>query len=108
MWSRPCAFAGECPFDRDPSECAGAQTNDSASQCPDSVSPHPIRRGRITWHLNQGALPQMISEMYDVTPEVIKKHYDERSHSEKQQLTSMWMEMMKEHMLDNLRDSMSD
>lgn len=101
-WSRPCAITGECPFDRDVDECEATQANDQANQCPDSVSPHPIRRGRITWHLNQGALPHMIAEMYDVSPAIIKKHYDERSHSEKQQLASMWQEMLKDFMLDEM------
>ncbi|WP_224333511.1 tyrosine-type recombinase/integrase [Haloprofundus halobius] len=105
MWSRPCAITGECPFDRDVSECEAAQTNDRASKCPDSVSPHPIRRGRLTWQLNEGSFPQMISEMYDVSPEVLKKHYDERSHAEKRRLASMWQDMLKDFVLDEVRDS---
>lgn len=101
MWSRPCEITGECPYDRDIEQCDAAQDNGRASGCPASVSPHPIRRGRITWHLNQGALPPMIAEMYDVTPETMKKHYDERTPAEKQRLGSMWTEMIRDQLLEN-------
>ncbi|MFQ3320670.1 MAG: hypothetical protein ACI80F_002756 [Natronomonas sp.] len=104
MWSRPCEHTGECPYDRDVSECEATQTNDAASKCPESVSPHPIQRGRLTWQLNEGALPQMISEPYDVSPQVLKKHYDERSHAEKQRLGSMWQDMIQYFIMDDIRD----
>ena len=105
MWSRPCATTGECPSNRDIAECDAAQSNDLASKCPHSVSTHPIRRGRLTWQLNEGMLPQMIAELYDVSPEVLKKHYDERSHAEKQRLASMWRDMFTEFIMDDIRDS---
>lgn len=103
MWSRPCAVTGDCPFNRDIAECEAAQDNCDASKCPDSVSPHPIRRGRLTWALNQGLLPEMISGMYDVSPEVLEKHYDERSYQEKQQMASMWEQLLTSHVVDAFR-----
>lgn len=100
MWSRPCEVSGECPYNRDITECEAAQSNDRASKCPDSVSAHPIRRGRLTWALNQGLLPEMISGMYDVSPEILKKHYDERTHEEKQRLESHWDRMLRSGVVD--------
>jgi len=44
-WSRPCAIGKDCPVGEDPDTCEAAQTNNAAYDCPESVSPHPIRRG---------------------------------------------------------------
>lgn len=45
--TRPCMYSGDCPHDYDPDECEWTGYH-TASGCPSSVSPHPIRRGSIT------------------------------------------------------------
>ena len=49
--TRPCYFAGDCPYDRDIDECEGTSYG-GYSKCPDSISSHPIRRSAITHHLD--------------------------------------------------------
>lgn len=90
VWSRPCVIGDSCPFDRDVKNCEAMESKDTASRCPDSVSPHPIRRGRLTDVLKQGMIPQMMAEKYDVSAEVLRQHYDDRSHEERQEVSTLW------------------
>jgi hypothetical protein len=53
------------------------------SQCPSARSPHAIRRGSITYHLNQNLSPEVVSEWCDVSLEVLYEHYDVRTEQEK-------------------------
>lgn len=72
-WSRPCAIGEDCPVGKDPDTCEAAQTNNAAYDCPESVSPHPIRRGYIT-HLHANGVPteDVISERCDANPDTIE------------------------------------
>ena len=77
--TRPCIYAGTCPHDKDPMDCEARTDYDKASQCPDAVSAHPIRRGSITHHLDNDVPKVAVSDRMDVSPDVIDAHYDAAS-----------------------------
>lgn len=75
MWTRPCVVSGECPVGRKPWKCE-AMDNAKASKCPESRSPHPIRRGYITHEATVGTDLHDLSDECDVSIDVMKKHYN--------------------------------
>jgi len=83
--TRPCYYSNECPHDRNIEEC-DATSFKNASDCPSSVSPHPIRRGAIMHWLDEGHSKEMLSDRMDVSAEVLEKHYDARSEEQKREL----------------------
>lgn len=80
--THPCEYGG-CPHDRDPADCAARGKDGAPSKCPSSRSPHGIRRGAITTHLNDEVPPETVSERMDVSLEVLYQHYDARNQREK-------------------------
>lgn len=64
---------GECGFD-------GAKS--TASECPNSVSPHVLRKSAITKSLNDGASKVGISARCDVSQKILDKHYDKGTKEE--------------------------
>jgi site-specific recombinase XerD len=80
--TRPCYYGEDCPHDRDPETCEGAE-HGRYSRCPSSVSPHSIRRGSITHHLSEDVPEKVVSDRMNVGPEVLEKHYDKRSEEQK-------------------------
>lgn len=76
--TRPCWFGRTCPHGREPEDCE-ATTSDSYSKCPSSLSPHPIRRGAITAHLNSNVPKEIASERMSVSVDTLEEHYDARS-----------------------------
>lgn len=83
--SRPCDFDGTCPHNRDVDECEAALNKKKAYDCPSSKSLHPIRRGSITYHLNQDWDVEKVSQRCDVSVDVLKRHYDVRTHEDKRE-----------------------
>jgi integrase len=80
--TRPCSYTGNCPHDRDLDDCPGLDRS-RPYECPSSLSPHPMRRGAVTYHLQQGTPEPVVSDRMDVSPDVIDRHYDQRSPEEK-------------------------
>jgi len=72
--TQPC-FVGGCPHDEDPETCE-YRVHGYESQCPSSLSLHPIRTGRITHLRDNGMPPAEVAERVDATPETIRQHYD--------------------------------
>lgn len=81
-WTRPCMYGMDCPHGRDTDRCE-AIDYDQASLCPSTVSPHAIRRGGITYGLNNDVPAWAISDRANVSLDILDKHYDRRSEREK-------------------------
>lgn len=88
--TRPCHYLNDCPHNREIDECEGAE-NRFASKCPSSVSPHAIRKGAITHHRNNGWPAKAVSDRADVSQEVLDKHYDKGTQSEKRERRKEFM-----------------
>lgn len=71
----PCLMQ-ECPHGRQRHTCQWTTQTD-ASKCPSSKSPHPIRRGSITWQLNIGRSINDVADRAATTPDVIRRYYDQ-------------------------------
>lgn len=83
--TRPCVTSGECPHDREIEDCEAAQDKDLSQRCPSSASTHPIRKGSITNHINEGWPKEKLSERVDVSVDVLTKHYDFRTTESKRE-----------------------
>lgn len=75
--TRPCYYSRGCPVDREIEACA-ATTSGNYSKCPESVSPHPIRRSAITHSLSKNIPKDIVSGRCAVSVEVLDVHYDAR------------------------------
>ncbi len=80
--TQPCRYGRECPYDKDPDSCEARNDYDLLSQCPSSVSPHPVRRGGICDQIKRGVDKDIICNRADVSRPVLDKHYDIRSREE--------------------------
>ncbi|MFC7059071.1 tyrosine-type recombinase/integrase [Halovenus salina] len=90
--TRPCYYSNECPVDREIETCE-ANSWSTASSCPESIKPHSIRRSAITEWLNKGHSIELVSDRMDVSPDVLEKHYDQRTEEEKRELRRELFEM---------------
>ena len=89
--TRPCVVAGDCPHDRDIETCE-AITYTAPFDCPSSVSPHALRRGGITHHLNNEVPKDVVGDRANVTREVFDEHYDRRDQREKTEQRRMLLD----------------
>jgi len=92
-WTRPCATGQYCPVGEDPDTCDAAQTNNAAYDCPESLSPHPVRRGYIT-HLRANGVPteDVISKRCDANPDTIERWYDMSTESDRREARREYVE----------------
>ncbi|MEA5387265.1 site-specific integrase [Haloarculaceae archaeon H-GB11] len=77
----PCKY-WECPHEKDPDTCEWTGRN-TASKCPSSRSPHPMRSGSITWQLNRGLPPEVVAARVNADPKIIELHYDQATQLER-------------------------
>ena len=89
--TRPCVYSNECPVDKDPNSCEYVY-NSNASGCPESVSPHPIRKGYVTKQRNNDWPVQALCDRVNMSPEVMEKHYDKGSEDEKTERRRKFLE----------------
>jgi integrase len=75
--TRPCVYT-DCPHNRDPETCEATERQHE-SKCPSSKSPHPIRKGSISWQLANRVPKSVVEVRCDASREVIERHYDMRS-----------------------------
>lgn len=85
-WTRPCEIGKECPHNRDPESCEAAQTIDNASKCQSSLSTHTVRKGYLTAERSNNIPIEILGNRCDVTPEVLKRHYDQRDKTDRREL----------------------
>lgn len=93
--TRPCEYGQGCPYDRDPKNCEATERRWTASKCPDSISPHAIRRGAITHFLSEDVPDTVVSDRMNVSKDILDKHYDARSNRQK-------MEQRRGHLPDSI------
>ncbi|ESP87734.1 site-specific recombinase XerD [Candidatus Halobonum tyrrellensis G22] len=84
--TRPCYYTNECPHDREINECEAVGDYNTASKCPSSRSPHTLRRGAATRNLNDGMPEEMASDRMDMTPDVLREHYNVQTEDDKRRL----------------------
>ena len=91
--TEPCYIGMECPIDKDPEKCDWTSYN-QASKCPDSVSPHSVRAGFVTYMRNKGADFDTIGDRVDATTEVLKKHYDTPTEEDRRDRQMEWADKL--------------
>jgi site-specific recombinase XerD len=79
--TQPCVHT-RCPHGKDQKTCEYRERG-AGSKCPSSRSPHHIRTGSITWHLDRGIPLEVVAERVNAAPETIKRHYDKASDLQK-------------------------
>jgi len=92
--TRPCVYDNNCPHGREVENCDAGMRKKESYLCPSSDSLHPIRRGSITYHLNRDWPTEKVSERCDVSVPVLEKHYDARTHEDKRQGRSQFVDKL--------------
>jgi len=72
--TQPC-LRGDCPHDQEIESCE-YRAHGHESKCPSSLSPHPVRTGRITDLRNRGCDIRHVAGRVDAIPETIRRYYD--------------------------------
>lgn len=93
-FTRPCVYKNHCPHGKAVDRCTAAQQKKRAFDCPSSTSMHPIRRGSITYHLNQGWPKEKVSERCDVSLDVLDKHYNEQTKEDERETRRKYVDRL--------------
>jgi site-specific recombinase XerD len=72
--TQPCN-RGSCPHGEEIESCQFRE-HGHASKCPSSLSPHPVRTGRITDLRNRGVRIAKVAGRVDAMPDTIRAYYD--------------------------------
>jgi integrase len=80
--TRPCVYTNECPVEKDPDTCEH-NTHNRAYGCPESVSPHALRKGYVTAAATAGQPRDVTQERTNMSDVIMSKHYDMADHAEK-------------------------
>ncbi len=80
-WSCPRSLGQECDHE-------DQMTISNAWRCSNNACPHMIRSGVITHFLREDVPVNFVSDRCDVSPEVIKIHYDGRTEKERMEVRS--------------------
>lgn len=75
-WSCPKTHDGDCDH-------SDTMMQSNAWRCSNNACPHMVRRGVITHFLRNDIPVNVVSDRCDVSPAVIKHHYDARSEEER-------------------------
>lgn len=89
--TRPCYIGFDCPENKDPETCEWTAYN-QASKCPDSVSPHGVRRGFVTKMRDAGADFDTIGDRVDASPRTLREHYDTPTPQEQRERQMEWVD----------------
>jgi len=92
--TRPCEYTGECPVGREKDCCEAAGSTNAASKCPESVSPHALRRGGITHWLQRDVPIRVVSDRANVSQHVLDQHYDRRTEEEKAEQRRQYLDQI--------------
>lgn len=79
--THPCEI-GDCPHDKNKQDCK-YRSHGQTGGCPSARSPHAVRRGAITAHLNRGIEKEVIGERAAVSVSTLESHYDARTEEAK-------------------------
>lgn len=80
--SQPCQYGNPCPVGNDLETCTYRKKGRLGS-CPENVPPHAIRKGAITWALNNQIPTDAVSDRMNVSPDILSKHYDHATEDER-------------------------
>lgn len=80
--TQPCIMK-DCPHGEDEATCVYLNNRDRAGSCPSARSPHAIRRGAITAHLDQGIPKEIVGERASVSVDTLEEHYDARTEEQR-------------------------
>ena len=97
--TQPCNWT-TCPHDRDPQSCEYTWGK-KASQCPSSESPHPVRKGSMTYQRDLGFPVEVVAERCNTSSDVVEKHYDQATAHQR-------MEERRRHFVDRFDDDKND
>lgn len=77
--TQPCLWHGTCPHDRTVESCIDVGVSAPNAGCPSSTPPHDVRRGSITYALQNDVPKQVVADRMNVQEDTLDKHYDQRS-----------------------------